>query len=60
METRSRTVKLRKICLLKVNEPGLEGEGYTSRKERESGRADILSKYINNKFDGVSYLMATL
>lgn len=37
MERRSRTVKLRKICLMKVNEPGLEGEGYT-RSERERER----------------------
>lgn len=50
VEGRSRTGKLREICLMKVNEPGLQGEGYT-RGERE--RAKSLSKQINNKCDGV-------
>lgn len=36
VERRSRTEKLRKICLMKVNEPGLEGEGYTWTDREQS------------------------
>lgn len=38
VERRSRAVKLREICWMKVNEVGLDGEGYTRReREREQG-----------------------
>lgn len=36
MERRSLTGKLRKTCLMKVNELGLEGEGYTRREREQS------------------------
>lgn len=36
VERRSQTEKPRKICLMKVNEPVLDGEGYTRREREQS------------------------